>query len=257
MNKCLFVSLTFACLFSADHGARAVEVTEEIFEQSYALGPNPTLSIRDVDGLIRIYAGSGTDLKLQAIKKAFSHERLKALVIDVKADDQHVSIDTKFPERAKWGTGDRSGTVEYTLTVPATTNITNIELETGEVLIEGLQGGSAKAHLVNGWLAAHDCFGNLDLSVVNGRLDISYLWWANKEFSVNVTSQNGNVRALLPPDASADITAETGTGQIADNFSSEEHGGIVRSLTKSIGTESGCQLNLRARNGNIRIDKSY
>lgn len=257
MSKCRRRLITLACFICCTGPAYGTDIIEETSDHTYVIDPHARLSIRNIDGAIRIYAGSGADLKVQAIKKAFSEERLRAIEIQVEADHQHVSIETKFPKRKAWGLGDRSGTVEYTLIVPATINITDIELETGEVLVEGLEEGSAKAHLVNGWLSAHNCFGDLDLSLVNGRLDVSYLWWENKTFSLRARSANANVRASLPPDISVDISAETRTGRVVNNLVSKKHAGVARSLATSIGSEPGATFSFRADNGNITIDKSY
>lgn len=234
---------------------QAEDILEEVIEQKYVLEPGATLSVRNVDGAIRIYGGSGTELRVQAMKKAFSAQRLKAIDVRVAADSRNVSIDTSFPERKEWGIGDRSGTVEYTLVVPAGIRITNVEMQTGEILVEGLQGGSAKARLANGWLATHDCFCDQDLSLMNGRLDVSFMWWENKDFVVKASSEAGNVRALLPPDASADISAQSQSGHVANSLSGENE--VGRSVVTSIGTGAGCRLNLSSQAGNVRLDKSY
>ena len=234
--------------------ALAVEVLEEVVEQRHVLAPGATLSITNTDGSIHIYAADVSEISIEAIKKAYTPERLRGIIVEVKATRDGVTIDTMFPPR-KNAWSDRSGTVEYILIVPQMTKITKLNLVNGEVLIEGLRGGSARAHLVNGWLGGHNCFGDLDLTVDNGRLDVAYDWWEERKFSVTASSTNGNLRAILPSDASVTMSARTEAGRIADAFATQKE--RVRQLHTSMGTEVPASLKLNATNGNISIEKAY
>jgi hypothetical protein len=240
--------------------ARAVEVVEEIVEQKYSCDPDATLSIRNTDGSVRIYAGDVPQISIQAIKKAYTSERLTKILVDVKATRQSVAIETIIPPRENgFSLSDRSGTVEYVIIVPHTTKITQLELVNGEVLVEGLQGGSATVHLVNGWLGAHNCFGNLNLSIGNGRLDVAYDWWDPQKFSVKASSQNASIRAILPSDASAAIAAQATTGWIVNGFEEKNGGpnGQAHTLNFAIGTEAEATFEMTAADGNIRLEKMY
>src|SRR5436190_24070249 len=90
--------------------AFAVEPLEEIVEQKYDVNPDATLSVQNTDGSIRVYAAEQGVITIQAIKKAYQQERLKGIVIDVKASPNSVAITTSFPPRAN-PLSDRSGTV--------------------------------------------------------------------------------------------------------------------------------------------------
>src|SRR6185437_14050098 len=108
--------------------------------------------------------------------------------VDVKATQNSVTITTTFPPR-KNALSDRSGTVDYIIIVPQTARIADLRLTNGELLVEGLRGGgSATAHLVNGWLAGHNCFGDLNLTVETGRLDVAFDWWENHKFSIKASN---------------------------------------------------------------------
>ena len=239
---------------------RAAEVVEEIIEQKYPCESDVILSIRNTDGSVRIYAGDVAEISIQAIKKAYTVERLKKIVVDVKATRKSVAIETIFPPRETgFGLSDRSGTVDYIIIVPQAAKITQIELVNGEVLVEGLRGGSATAHLVNGWLAGHNCFGDLNFTIVNGRLDLAYDWWDAQKFSVKASSQNASIRAFLPSDASAAIAAQAVTGWIANGFEARksEPAEPPHALNVTIGTEPEAAFEMKAESGNIRIDKMY
>ncbi|HEX8898233.1 MAG TPA: hypothetical protein VF751_06010, partial [Chthoniobacterales bacterium] len=132
-------------------------------------------------------------------------------------------------------------------------NLTN-----GELLVEGLRnGGSARAHLINGWLAGHNCFGNLDLAVESGRLDVAYDWWENHEFAIKAFSTRGNVRAIFPSDASLNLSATAVQGRVANGFASTRTGpaDVIHSVAEVIGPDSQAVVSLETRRGNIRIEK--
>lgn len=243
-----------ACLFFVPR-AFGVELLEEIVEQKYDVTPDATLSVQNIDGSIRVYADEQPVITIMAIKKAYSRERLQGIVVDTKATRNSVAITTSFPPR-KNAVSDRSGTVDYIIVVPQAAKITQLELTNGEVLVEGLRnGGSAKARLVNGWLAGHNCFGDLDLAVESGRLDVAYDWWENHEFAIKAFSTRGNIRAIFPSDASLNLSAAAPEGRIANGFGSNKTGDIIHSVAEVLGTEAQAVVSLEARRGNIRIDK--
>jgi hypothetical protein len=251
------VATTAFLLFG--HTAFAADVLEEIVEQKYNVDTNATLSVANTDGSIRVYAADAPQIVIQAIKKAYSRERLEGIVVEVKATPSGVAITTSFPPR-KNALSDRSGTVDYIVIVPPTVRITDLSLTNGELLVEGLHGGgSATAHLVNGWMAGHNCFADLDLTVDNGRLDVAYDWWENHNFSVKASSSRGNVRAMLPSDASVSLNATALEGRVANAFEAKKAGGgdVVHSIATVIGTDAGAAISLEAGRGNIRIEKTY
>ena len=238
--------------------AFAVEALEEVVEQKYSVDADATLSVQNIDGSIRVYAADKPEIRIQAIKKAYDRERLEAIRVDLKATQNSVTITTTFPPR-KNALSDRSGTVDYIIVVPQKVRVTDLSLTNGELLIEGLRpGGSAKARLVNGWLAGHNCFGDLDLAVETGRLDVAYDWWENHEFSIKAFSTRGNVRAIFPGDISINLSATATEGRIANGFAPKKAnsaGEVIHSVAEVIGSDAEAVVSLEARRGNIRIDK--
>jgi hypothetical protein len=194
---------------------------------------------------------------VQAIKKAYNRERLNGILVDTKATPKSVTITTSFPPR-KNVLSDRSGTVDYIIVVPQTAQITQLDLTTGEVLVEGLRnGGNAKAHLVNGWMIGHNCFGNLDLRVETGRLDVAYDWWETRDFAIKALITRGGLRAFFPGDASLNLSATATEGRIANAFGEKKSGpsDIIHSVAEVIGPDARAVVSLEALSGNIRIEK--
>ena len=238
--------------------AFAVEPLEDIIEQRYDVDANVTFSVQNVDGSIRIYGADEPAIRFLAVKKAYTADRLQGIMVDVKASRDAVSITTTIPPR-KTALSDRSGTVDYIIVVPQAAKIAKLDLVNGELLVEGLRNGSAKAHLVNGWLGGHNCFSDLDLSVETGRLEIAYDWWENHEFAIKAASDRGNVRATFPSDAALNLSATATEGRIANGFASTNAKGtdVIHSVAEVIGSDAQTVVSLEARRGNIRIDKMY
>jgi len=240
--------------------AFGIEVVEETIQQKYAVDPEVTLSIRNIDGSIRVYAADVREISIQAIKRAYTADRLKQIAVSVNATPSSVAIETIFPPRKNGlSLSDRSGTVEYNVIVPFTARVTTLDLVNGEVMVDGLRGGSAAAHLVNGWLAAHDCFGELNFRLENGRLDVTYDWWESRKFSAKFSSEYGNIRAFLPSDVPIGIIARAGIGRIANALdpNKKDPSPPNHSLDFSTGPEPEGTFELTSATGNIRIEKSY
>jgi hypothetical protein len=251
------VALAATALFATT--ASAVEPLEEIVEQKYNVDANATLSVKNIDGSIRVYAAQAPVISIQAIKKAYKPERLRGIVIDVKATPGSVAVTTNLPPRQNM-LSDRSGTVDYIIVVPQTARITQLDLVNGEILVEGLRtGGSARAQLKNGWIAGHNCFADLDLTVETGRLDVAYDWWENHEFSIKASNLRGNVRAIFPSESSVNLSASAPEGRIANAFTAKKAApaDVIHSIAEVIGLDATAVVSLEARRGNIRIDKSY
>jgi hypothetical protein len=257
MNSGPFYSLalSFLCVTSAF----AVEPLEEIVEQKYDVDRNATLSVENLDGSIRVYAADTSQITIQAIKKAYNAERLHGIVVDVKANQSGVAVRATVPPR-KNALSDRSGTVDFIIVVPQLAKITKLDLVNGELLVEGLRnGGSARAHLVNGWLTSHNCFSDLDLSVERGRLDVVYDWWENREFAIKAASTHGNIRAIFPGDSAFNLSAIATEGRVANGFASPaaKVTDVIHSVAEVIGSDARTVVSLEARGGNIRVDKLY
>jgi hypothetical protein len=157
---------------------------EERFEQFYAIEPTADVSIKNGDGVVRVYGSSANDMRVKAIKRAYTPKRLKQIVVDVSVRPGSVSIETSFPPKPIWGLLDRSGTVEYTIVVPQTANISQLESANGEVLVEGMRGQSLHAQLGSGRMLARNCFSNAVFSLGRGTLTLTYEWWEPGKFSI-------------------------------------------------------------------------
>ena len=258
-NRLAFLSIAIAAsmVLFFPWNLFAIEPLEESVDQKYDVDADMTLSVANTDGSIRIYGAETPQVSIQAIRKVYTPECLEKIVVDVKATRNSVAITTSFPPR-KNALSDRSGTVDYIIVVPQTARITQLELVNGELLVDGLRGGSATAHLVNGWVGGHNCFADLNFKLETGRIDLAYDWWESDKFSVKASSTRGNVRAILPSDAALSLNATALEGRIADGFDPKKISGgdVIHSVATVIGTDADATISLEAGRGNIRIEKT-
>jgi hypothetical protein len=252
-NLRLILAASLLSLTSCGSGTN--RTLEERFEQFYAIEPTADVSIKNGDGVVRVYGSSANDMRVEAIKRAYAPKRLKQMVIDVSVRPGSVSIETSFPPKPIWGLLDRSGTVEYTIVVPQTANISQLESANGEVLVEGMRGQSLHAQLGSGRMLARNCFSNAVFSLGRGTLTLTYEWWEPGKFSIQANVANGNASAFLPGAAAFHLIAETPHGKIANDFvgRDERRAEELSRVDKLIHDGGEAVIKLRAAEGNIKV----
>ncbi len=146
---------------------------EEIVEQAYPVEPDANITIQNRDGAVMIYGSDTKELRVRAVKKAYSRDRLSQIIIEVSRRPGSVSVITKFPPRPNWAFSDRSGTVDCTILVPATASISALDLNAGEVFLDSMRGHELHARLGDGRMVARNCFTKLHLTTNRGTLTLS------------------------------------------------------------------------------------
>jgi hypothetical protein len=199
-------------------GSADNRVLEEASEKVYTVEPDANISIHNQDGAILVYGSDVNEVRVQSLKKAYSQKRLNQIVIDVSTKPGAVSVTAKVPHQQKWALRDHSGTVDCTITVPATASITALDLNAGEVLLDSMHGREVHARLGDGRIFARNCFTNLDLTAERGTLTLSYDWWEEEKFSVQAKVAQGNAWVFLPTDAAFHLLARARHGKIANDF---------------------------------------
>src|SRR5438067_11577131 len=136
MNKIVMI-IAFAGLLIAS-SLPAGEVLEDVVERRFPLDPSGTFSLRAIDGTVEIFGTDSREVKIVAIKKAFSPERLNAIAIRVDARQDAVNIETTPAPAPSHHFSDRSGTVVYYINITQTARIARAELTKCRLRIEGL-----------------------------------------------------------------------------------------------------------------------
>jgi len=237
--------------------ASAQELREE-FHQTYPIAANGSVSLRNLSGAVHITTWNQNAVKVDAIKTARTQERLQEAKIVVENTADRVVIRTRYPDR-NWDDGDddhdgRSlASVEYSLTIPAGASIDEVKLVSGDVDIKGV-GGEVRVSSVSGNVNAEGLKGRADISSVSGDVKVTF----NRASSrMTLKSVSGDVIALLPTDASVEVSANTVSGDISNEFGLDvEHGKYVgHHLTGRIGNGEG-NLELHSVSGEIKVRRA-
>ena len=233
------------------------ELTEE-FHQSYALTATGRVSIANINGNVHISAWDRNEVKVDAVKRAYSPERLSEVTIDVTNSADSVVIKTKYPERDQTfetrNRGNNPASVEYTLTVPRGARIDSAELVNGSLDIEGVK-GDVHVSLVNGEVKAGGLGGEVKLSTVNGAQEVN-VTALDEAKGVTLNSVNGPIVLIVPSGANAQVRASTVHGAITNDFGLTVNEGqyVGRDLTGQIGS-GGPRIRLNNVNGSIAIKR--
>jgi hypothetical protein len=232
-------------------------VLEEISENVYTVEPNANISIQNRDGAVMVYGADANEIRVRCVKKAYSRERLSQIAIDVSTKPGAISVITKFPPKPTWALSDRSGTVDYTIVVPATAGISALELGAGEILLEGIRGREVRARLGDGRIIARNCFTSMDLTVTRGTITLAYDWWEEEKFAVRATMTQGNAWVSLPSDSAFHLLARAVHGKIANDFNnlpvSANSSAREMNIDQIINGGGAATINVRVEKGNIKI----
>ena len=229
--------------------ALAGDLVEE-FHHTYALATDGRVSLENMNGDVHVTSWSRNEVKVDAIKRASSEDRLEAIDIKIDSHPNALQIKTKYYQHFD----NNPGGVEYTLTVPRGTRLDKVELVNGGLDVQDL-GGEVNASSVNGRIKVRGLSGGARLSVVNGHLEATFDR-LDEPKTISLESVNGSIDLALPPDASVTLDASTVAGSIHDDFGLPVTGHFVgRKLHGTLG-EGRAQVELRDVNGSIKIRRA-
>ena len=248
---CLAAFLVLA--LEAQASDREGSETEE-FHQTYPLSANGRVELENINGPVHIVAWDRNEVKVDAIKSAWSKERLQEAKIQIDADQNNLAIRTEYPDHDHtfWSghRHDESASVEYSLMVPRNVRLDEIKLVNGNLDIEGVN-GEVRVSCVNGRLTVRKLGGRAELSTVNGKLeaDVDRL-----QSSLDLSSVNAAVLLTLPSDAKAELEASTVSGSISDDFGIpvSNHHWVGHELRGELGG-GGPHVHVSNVNGRIEI----
>jgi len=236
----------------AAHASDCGSLSEE-FHQTYAISADGRVELDNINGAVHISSWDRNDIKLDAVKRADTKERLDEAKIEVNAEKHSLSIRTKYPDQHgwNWGSHNNPACVEYTLMVPRTIRLDEIKLINGSLDVSGLT-GEVHASCINGRLEAHDLSGRAELSTINGRLNATFSQLSGQ--SLDLSSVNGSVDLTIPSDSSAQIEANTVSGNINNDFGLRvnHHNFVGHDLRGELGS-GGTRIKVSNVNGRIEI----
>jgi len=245
---CAVLAVALAAHASDHTGA----FTEE-FHQTYNIGPNGRVELDNINGAVHISTWDQNEVKVDAVKYAYSKDRLAEAHIEINSGKDYLSIRTTYRDHDlsfNWGSRNNPAGVEYTLTVPRNVRLDEIKLINGSLDVSEVT-GEVRASCINGKLQAHNLSGRADLSTINGRLEARFDQLSG---SLDLKSVNGSVELTIPSDSKAEIEASTISGGIENDFGLRvnHHRYVGHELRGELGN-GGTRIKLENVNGHIEI----
>jgi len=254
---------------------------QEEFHQTFAIPSDGHVSLEGITGVVVIKAWDRNEVRVDAVKRAYTKERLAEVNIKIDAGTDSIAIRTAYPGLAAtvsrtssssatgttttntttmttdWNSDPymrrmNPATVDYTVMVPRGARLDNIQLVNGTLQVEGLD-GRLNASSVNGEVTATQVSGEVKLSTVNGRLRTS-LGRAKPGTTLVLSSVNGGIILDVASGASATIRATNVRGSIANDFNFTVRRGAqeAREMDGMLGN-GGASVSLSNVNGAINI----
>ena len=249
-------SLLTTAAWASDHSDRRGSLTEEV-HKVFPLSAQGRVELENINGPVHIVGWDRAEVKVDAVKSAWTKERLAEARIEIDASADRISIRTKYPNHDhtfNFGGDDERDNparVEYTISVPRQASLDEIKLVNGRLDIKDVA-GEVRASCVNGRMEAQNLQGRTELNTVNGTLDASVTQLPSS--GLKLSSVNGRLHVTLPSDASAEVEASTVSGSIHNDFglTAIRHQYVGHSLHGQLGT-GGTLVKLSNVNGTIEI----
>jgi len=245
----LFVAAT-GCGVSFDTGVEA----KEAWTKTYKVNAGATLELREPNGQIRVSAGEGDQVVVNAtrIVKGPTEEAAKKVLADVTIKESgtpdKIEIDSSGPSQG--GIFNRlSRRVDYDVTMPRTGQLT-IKATNGEITVRSIE-GFIKIETTNGDIELTGLSKGADVDATNGRVQIEAS--AIGEGGIKARTTNGQIIVTIPKSANATLNARVTNGVVeTENLSVQSSDSSHRRLEGTIGS-GGPEIRLETTNGEVKI----
>ncbi len=230
----------------------------ERFEKTYLFDANGRVEVSNINGSITIDTWDRNEIRFSYVKIADKRERLAELDVQIDASPNNFRVETKYDKnkdkkRHKWTKGSKLS-VDFTLMVPRTARLDQVESVNGSVTITGTTNYCAVS-AINGMVKALSLRGTATLSTVNGKVYAEFDRLDNAS-AISLESVNGSVDLMIPSDSSATLKAGTVHGGIKNDFKLPVRKGkyVGHDLYGKIGG-GDVQIKLSSVNGGLSINR--
>jgi len=222
----------------------------ETVHQTYEAGSGARLSLKNLNGDVRIEGWDKSTFDVTAVKTAETKERLDDVDIEFRMEGDHLTIEVDHDNDHRWSRHDEGAGVEFTIRVPRRAEIREVDLVNGHLSLAGIS-GDVDASSVNGDVSGEQLGGAVELSAVNGEVSLIV---SGESESIDLSSVNGGVHLVLPRKIDAHIEASTVHGSIvsSDGLEVDRSNFVGSSLKGTIG-RGGMKIDLDTVNGSIEI----
>lgn len=232
--------------------AASAKVTEK-FSQTYPLAAGGKVSLGNMNGDVEIVAWDKAEVSVEAEKSAKDEEALNRIEIIVEAGKDRIEIKTKHhrdAERFWWNRGNQTGSVRYTIRVPAELGSLKVDVMNSNVTTERVR-ADVKISTMNGRVHATGLTGDTTIDTMNGRIYASFDKVGSGQ-KLSFDTMNGSCEVQLPADASAHVVAGTMNGRVTSELPMTVERSSRRSLRGNIG-KGEASLTLDSMNGSLKL----
>ncbi len=250
---CLAGVLLTAC-HTAPDGATATASDE--WRRTYALTPGGEVQVTNRNGSITVTAADGDTVEVRvernvkAPTEAAAKDLLPKVAIreDIRSD--HVGLRTDGVDGILIGV---SWTLDYHVRAPRT-SVVRVRSSNGAVNVAGFSGRVIAAS-ANGGLTARALAGGAEIRSTNGDVHADFARIGTDLIEVRAT--NGQLTAVLPADANANLLATATNGRVdVDGLTVEPMGEQTARRVRGRLGSGGTPIELTATNGNITVAAS-
>jgi hypothetical protein len=240
--------------------------SDNSFKWTGAIEAGHSVYARNLNGAVRMEAGSGNEVEVRAEKKwrrgdpqdvkvtAEKTSRGDVLVCVIYVNRNTRCDEDGYSVRGHDNRGDRNDvSVDLIIRVPKGAKV-DASTVNGGLTIEGA-GAEVKASTVNGGIQASSTGGPVSAHTVNGSITVRAGALGTGPLAYETV--NGSITIELPADLNADLDMSTVNGSISsDDFPITVQGRFDRRhIAGKIG-KGGVPLHLKTVNGSIRLRKN-
>ncbi len=222
------------------------------FEQTVALEPGSSVTVRNRNGSIDVRAWDRAEVAIVAVKTAQSsiwrrgEVDLSEVEIEVSESPEGVAVRTIVPH------GIRNVSVSYDLRVPSSVDL-ELFTANGSVSVEDVA-GRVIVRSSNGRINADNISGPVDLETTNGSIDAELREVTDADMRFETV--NGSVTVAVPHDAAASVDARTTNGSIRSDLPVVMTGTMRKRHLSGDLNGGGAKLDIKTVNGSVRVRES-
>ena len=244
-------------------GAQADRQREtNAFQWSGRVPAGSWLRVRNINGPIRVVAGTGENAEVTA-DKTWRRGRPEQVRVEMVRDGDNVTICAIWNENVRCdaegyhgsGRSESSGdvSVEFTVRLPRGVHA-NLNTVNGALTVEGAT-GQVVARTTNGLVNVTSSGGPVEARTTNGSIEAS-MGTATLADDLSFTTVNGSITLTLPAGINAQLDMRTVNGRLTSDFPITISGSISpRQINATLGS-GGRRLELRTVNGSVTIKRS-
>ena len=241
-----------AATFLVFTSSASADITD-VIEKTYDFDEKGRISLSNVNGNVSISACDCSQVHLTATVTASDQETRDRIEVKINSSNKKLSIETKYAKTDRRHSRNNHSEVVYELRVPNKVELDEIQLVNGDLKISGVS-GKLSADMVNGDLISDANMADTLVSMVNGDMKISFQDLSSVD-RVKLESVNGDIVVRMPSNADLDVSAETVSGNISNEFGIKVHKGryVGSDMHGTVGNGT-VNLSMENVNGKIRLN---